>query len=643
MHTVLIGEQSLLDTSKRTEITEAFELNLSRDEDSVTTLAVAPQSGDDADSLTVLAGINSSIKDQKKNNNKHMRSFRFQVPQKVASDNAAEDDKTEQDETKEKPKEQKEKIIPGEAQELSRASIFRTKKGADQGDTYQRVLRLSRWQKPADGSENPSRVGAIATGLASSGEIVFFNVTESPTESDVIGRIRLASNEEAEDVDFTELYDNPDEADQKPDRLKFAYTNGVEVFVGQLSLSARSNAAPDVRKVYTIPLPKGGQAARPKFRALRFLTSTTLLLLRNAPNRSGSELLILDFSTDPSEPSGAWDEPMVIRTKKLPRSMKIALGLDVCPLGTNPIGQRQFIIAASGSDNSIAVWTLEYGPKRGFGKILHYTTLRDLHPFSMTKLCFSPFTPPSHPLTPEVPPQRVKLASVSMGNTVVVHTFPLSPFPASSRTARYTLSLPGPAEVWELLVYSLVLFASLGVVVFAMWLYAEIRGVVPPFTGVQHWLPGGVENSWAAEYIDPSQFHISPVSGKIVPRAVVSVPDQDKIESLKSVLDRVHEAGFAPADLEVPQAKDVSVIVRCHDGQTAEQSVLIETSTAAHGEQPENLCAWKDLSEADQAAWKQRLTDAGRWAVSEGEAILHGVLFSEACSQLARAVREGLP
>ncbi|KAJ5643035.1 uncharacterized protein N7484_005542 [Penicillium longicatenatum] len=645
---------SLLDTSRRDEITEAVELSLSRDEDSVTSLAVAPQADDDEHSLVVLAGINSSVAEQKKNNNQHMRSFRFHAPQKIRSTSIEVGEEGDETENKEQPKEE---VIPGKTESLSRTSLFRFKSGADAGDCYQRVLRLSPWRKPkTDGDKisSDSRVGAITTGLAKSGEVVFFSATGSPTQSDVIGRIRLGANEEAEDVDFASLEFDPDQTADARGQFRVAYTNGIDVMVGEISSSTRSNAAPDVRCVYTIPLPSSGApTARPKFRAVRFLSPTAILLLQNAPNRSGSELVLLKL------PKTKDAQAKVIRRRKLPRTVKIGLGLDVCALGTNPVGQQQTIIAASGSDNSINLWTVEYGPNRGYENLKPYTTLRDVHPFSMTKLCFSTFIAPSHPITPDVPPQRVKLASVSMGNTVVVHTFPLSPFPPSSRHPRYTLSLPGPSETWELLTYIIVCILSFCAIIFAMLVYMEIRGATPPYFGATQWLSDGIRESWASEYIAPEQgkgsyldYILSPSRSQSDkthflpnPNADVTV-DEDVLESLKDILDRIHKAGAAPADLETQAPQSLSVIVRCTDHGNAEKSVLIETYSSAHHHQlteAERLRSYEDMSGSDQAAWKRRLTDAGRWTASEGESVLKGVLFSEACGQLRQFVANGLP
>jgi glycyl-tRNA synthetase len=613
-------------------------MNLSRDEDSVTSLAVAPQTTDDEHSLVVLAGINSSVAEQKKNNNQHMRAFRFEAPRKVQ---ALASDMPESD--KEGKKEKKDETIPGKATQLSKASLFRSKTG-ESGDTYQRVLRLSPWRKQADASEESTqdtRVGAIATGLAPSGEIVLFRATESPSESDVIGRIQLGANEEADDIDFANLEDDADQGKETPGQFRVAYTNGVDVMAGDISSRTRSNAAPELFKVFTIPLPSSGaRAARPKIRSLRFLSPTAILMLQNAPNRSGCELILLQL---PAE-KGA--QTKVLRRRKLPRGVKIGLGLDVCPLGRNPVGQQQTIIAVSGSDHSISLLTLEYGPNKGYGKIQPYTTLRDVHPFSMTKLCFSTFIAPAHPITPEVGPQKVKLASVSMGNTVVVHTLPLQPFPPSSRTPRYVLTLPGPAEFWEGLVFSLALLVSFLVICTALLTFAEIRGATPPYLGAANYLPDTWRENWAVEYQAPPNGRGSYFDTLFTPQRTETVAQvtSDELESLKDILDRVHSAGAAPADIETVAPHSLSVTVRCNKpGLDAEQSVIIETSTSHdHGHEEARLRAWQEMNAMDQDAWKRRLEAAGRWTPRQGESVLQGVLFSDACGHLREWVADEL-
>lgn len=619
----------------------------------MTSLAAAPLGGDVAGSLVALAGINSSVSEQKKNNNQHMRAFRFEAPRKNRAVAAPQDTEQSNDEKKtkdDKDDKPEEEVTPGRATALSRASLFRTKDGPGSSDTYQRVIRLSPWPKGKD-KEQHTRIGAIATGLATSGEIVFFRATETPSETDIIGRIQLSGNEEAEDLDFASLEHDPEQTEDAHGRFLVAYTNGVDVMVGEISSSNSSSSSPEVRCIYTIPLPaSGARTARPKIRALRFLSPRSLLLLQNAPDRGGSELILLQL------PTANQSKSQILRRRKLPRTVKIGLGLDICQLGTNPHGQQQTIIAVSGSDNSIALFTLEYGPKRGYSNFRPYSTIRDVHPFSMTKLTFSTFTAPSHPIGPEVGPQNVKLASVSMGNTVVVHTFPLSPFPTSSRTPRYVLVMPGPAEIWELIYSILILLFSISAICFAMLAFAEIRGGTPPFLGAVEWLPVGLRDIIAGQYVPPPQDRLTYLDTLLAPRSkgttdipvVQTHPDStEQLESLRSILDRVHNAGAAPADLETATPHALSVIVRCNEaGHGAEESIFVETAVSARHNgisDEEKLRAWTDLSDDDRNIWKQRLVDAGRWTAAEGESILLGVLFGTACRVLDGAVRTELP
>ncbi|ODM22240.1 hypothetical protein SI65_03086 [Aspergillus cristatus] len=604
---------ALLNTSKRDEITESTEIELSRDEDSVTSMAVAQAS---EDSVISLAGINSSMAEQKRDNNQHLRSFKIDLPKKQGEKKMLE--KT---------------TIPVDSVEkstlLSRASLFRTKGAKAGSDTYQRIVRISPWR-----GEKLSRVGAITTGLAPSGEIVFFQAISTPTESDVIGRIRLGDGEEAEDIDIID-------SGKKDGKFRVAYTNGVDVFTCQISSSTRGSTAPDVSRVYTIPLPEKGK--RPKFRALRFLSPTSLLLLQNAPDRSGSELVVLGLPASNEKNKAA----TIVRRKKLRKTIKIGLGLDVCNLGTGAGNDQtqQTIIAVTGSDQSIELLTLEYNPEKGYGKLRPYTSLHDVHPFSVTKICFSTFTPPSHPVTPEVGPQYIKLASVSMGNTVVVHTIPLSPFPVSSRTPRYVLAIPGESETWATLLSGFTALFTVLIICVLLQGYMEIKGGAPSYLGVSEWLPPQVQSvlghptpSLSVERIDTSTSSIPTATTTI--SVIPNTNTDNQRQSLRDLL-RSRQEQEAATDA-VTAGSSNNIIVRCtttDDGTSNE--ILIETIPSEQQIQDQTR-PWEELGEEQQSLWKQRLADAGHWAVEEGETILKGVLFAEYGGLIRELVGEEL-
>ncbi|KAA8643138.1 hypothetical protein EYZ11_007886 [Aspergillus tanneri] len=577
---------TLLDTSKRHEISEVVDIELSRDEDSVTSLATAHASDD---SIIALAGINSSIAEQERGNNAHLRSFQIDYPprRQLGAASADEGASTEKEIQAAALRQQR------KTSALSRVPLFRTKPGAT--GTYQRITRLSPWRN----AESP-RVAAITTGLAPSGEIVFFNAsTTTPNASDVIGRIRLDSDEEAEDVDII----------RSPADGKFlvAYTNGVKVFTCQISPDVRSNASPDVACVYTTPLPEKTPKTRPKFRALRFISPTTLALLQNAPDRQGCELVLLDLRPTASFPKSS---ASVVRRKKLRRAMKIGLGLDVCRLGTKPETQQQVAIAVAGSDLSIEVLTLESNPEGGHGKLRPYTTLREVHPFSMTKICFSPFSPPPQPVTPETPPQYIKLASISLGNTVVVHTFPLSPSPPSSRTPRYVLVMPYDVDAWTSLSSGLVALFSIMAVCFLVLAFTEIRGVMPPYLGVTEWLPPDVREPFVRPYNTPPPGQQSALVSSAVPTMEVLFQKQ-------SLRDFLRARSASTAD-----DTGNSILVRWSSDRN--EPFIYTVSTSQLGGAPRR---WEDLPEQDRLLWTQRLSDSGHEIAGDDETLLQDLLF----------------
>ncbi|KAL2866298.1 uncharacterized protein BJX67DRAFT_372706 [Aspergillus lucknowensis] len=606
------GQEVLLNAFKRRELSEVVDIELSRDEDSVTSLATA-QSNDT--SIVAFAGINSSLVQQKQNKNRHLRSFQIDYPPRRT-------------ESKEPNRSIKNKL--GKTTNLSQESLFRTVAGPKgTTDTYQRITRLSPWE-----DEGAARVGAITTGLAPSGEIVFFSAnTTKPGVGDVIGRIRLKNGEEAEDIDITAQ-------DEDSGMFTVAYTNGVDVFTCRISPDTRSNASPNVKCVYSSPASTGGQGPRSKFRALRFLSPTALLLLQNAPDRKGSGLVLLNLLSSPAT---------IIRQNKLRKSVKIGLGLDVCNLGVDSVGLNQSIIAVSGSDQSLEILTTNFNPHKqhrgdaGYSPLRTYTTLYEVHPFSMTKICFSPFTPPALPVTPETPPQYVKLASVSMGNTVVVHTFALSPIPPSSRRPSYFLVRPGEHDVLTTIGSTLTALLSIAITIFLVQAFTEIRGVMPPYLGISDYLPPDIRDAIARPYNAPVFSSPSPATPlENSPQTPAEFEFEPKLQPLLRNIVR---------DLD----PETSVLVSCNPSTNQllvqpytpnPKSKLPEKASEADLDSDSNLDShqprqWSDFSADERLDWKSQLINAGFWTPGtdedqnedEHESILDHVFFRNLCPQ----------
>lgn len=527
--------------------------------------------------------------------------------------------------------------------------MFRTNtkdtKPGQRVDAYQRLLKLSPWK----GDGNP-RLGAIATGLAPSGELVLFRVSPAPQNSDVVGRINVGAGVEVEDLDIVEVENG---------NFKVAYTTGTDVSTFQISPSARtSDASPEVTCVYKVPLLAARDqksAARSKVRSLRFLSSDTLVLLQNEPNRTGCGLLVISLPTKSDGSIGR-----VLQHKSLRRSMKIGLGLDVCDLGQSSEKERQWIIAVSGSDQAVDVFTIEYSPsrKQGYSKLVRYVTLLDVHPFSMTRICFSSFRPPSHPVTSDVRPQYVRLATTSMGNTVVVHTFPLSPFPARSKTPRYVLAWPGQSETSETIFSAFVAVLIIAISCFLLQAFTEIRGGVPAYLGAADWLPERMRDMIARPYMFEHGRPVIPTeipqvmtealtSSLHLPTATAPLRDllTSRLSSLSDVVAPTAAAGAAEtshttavsgatnSDVKtdiVTEIVPTPGILIHHDGNelsfhTHEDENAIENQNSDSAP-PKR---WEDLTHKEREKWKKRLSDAGHWALEEGETILQGVFFGE--------------
>lgn len=581
----------LLDTSRPESLSQIVDIDLSPYEDSVSSLAVAHSCDQ---TLVAFAGINSSQEEQKTGNNEHLRSFKIDhLPEKtqVNGDGASSNNNKKKKRKKDgdKPK------SDAKAAALSRVSLFTPEKTLPnkEKETYQRILRLSPWQ-----GKGTRRVAAIATGFAPRGEIVLFNVdSSSPRLADVIERINvgeLGDKVEAEDVDVTST----------PAGYKFAYTDGDSLYTSAVSPMK-------VRNVYTAPRTKN---KKHKIRAVRFLSQDFIVVLQNTVDRTGCELLLLQHKTPA--------EAVVIRRQKIPSSAKVGLGLDVCPLPESHTGAMQYVCAVSGGDHSISIYTLDFLGEKGFGKFKSYATLRDVHPFSMTRIVFSRFTPPANSDTSSSP-QYIKLASVSVGNTAVVHTLPLAPSPTTkSKTPRYVLANE-KSELWTTFFSSFMALVVVAIGAFLLQAFTEIRGGIPPTLGAVDWLSPRFRDMFARPYM----LETTPTgSTSIIPDSSdIPTVRTTKSEPLRELLylNMLREQSAMSAETTI------KVIVE-NDGQGQISAKAIGGGGAEDSSSmPSTATKWEDLSAAQQTAWKAKLVEAGHLRDGDDEFFLHGVYFGD--------------
>ncbi|EAA28029.1 hypothetical protein GE21DRAFT_4697 [Neurospora crassa] len=624
-----------IDASRPDTLDIVSEIELSRDEDSVATLVVGPRN---KDSILLYAGVNSSAEDVAKGKNEHFRVFSLDQPSKAKA-------------SSEKPN----------ITELSRTSLFAT----TEKDTYQRVLRLS---APFPGS---AQVGAVATGFSKEPEIALFDVPNMGAATPKLrGNLELVK--EAVDMDIIQTGD---------DSYQLAYCDEYEM----RTMNIGKGISEGPKLVFTMPDEAAVTGnARPSFRSVRYLTPDFLLAVANLPKGGGVVLHGFRMPkndkihnklkekeeeeakkgngsadgtvTTEGGAKGTADETVVARkveepkarlciSAKLPSSVTRATGLAVRNLSppaspTAKQGDAQFVIAVTGQDSSITIYTLDHQSVADINLIVNLfkvTTFKNVHNGPISGVAFSYVVPPADSNSDEkavakkgsVRPEYVKLASIgSVGNSCIVHSLPLKKFVdktaqtrrgGAPRAARYVLALKSQAPSPKgLLFFTALITLFIGIFVQS---FLEIKGYSSPMIGARRFAPV----SWQQ----------NPRYG--AGQGVVGNVNYANSESLNS--DGVH--GFlasllADKDLKVQdgQAKKLILNVGAKDGivQVSGHDAEVDSTAPTPKE-------WDELHETQKKAWKEKLKAAGHWGEGMGETIFKNILFGELGAVVGGLVR----
>jgi hypothetical protein len=434
----------------------------------------------DDNGATVLAGVNSSRAEQLAGRNQHLRTFGIVYPPSQRKGNHHEDSK---EHGAGGPSGEWQ---PTDAKMLAKVSLFTPDSDPEPNkEPYQRILRLS---PHAD-----ARLGAVATGLAKAGgEVVIFDASKAtPSQGDV--RKRIKPGHEAADIDIIHAEDGS---------FLVAYCTDYAVFI----CSVPRHVSPKTKEpvlLHANPRPDASSGRpRPKFRCLRFLTPALLLILQNIPVQSGAELLLLKI---PSPPHTLGD---VILRRPLHKSIKSATAMATALLPTpTPSQNVQHVIAVAGQDISLTILTIDHPPDpTGNLSLRKYSVLHAVHPLQMTAVSFSTFEPPP-PDHSEASEQFLKLASVSMSSTVVVHTLPLTPYqPSTQKNARqpvrHTLQPPlSRVEALQASISVILSVIAVAAIAFLLQAFIEIRGGTPEYLGAKGWLSQRVHDAIAKPYM----------------------------------------------------------------------------------------------------------------------------------------------
>ncbi|KAF2016269.1 hypothetical protein BU24DRAFT_422607 [Aaosphaeria arxii CBS 175.79] len=572
---------SVFDTSSRSpKLDSIAEIDLSRDEDSVTCL----ESLATKDGIILYAGINSSEVDRSKGNNEHFRSFEVKYP-----------------------KEKGEKAS-GKLEFLGKSSLFTPPTSATaKKEVYQRLVRLS---PPKLGKSGSKRIGAVASSLGGDeNEIVIFPATSTkPNASEVIQRIPLHKGQEANDIDILEVEDG---------KFHVVYVTDQSVY-----LSVVHGSKKDVRKLYEVPFPDVFEKkGRPKLRGIRFLSPSHILLLSNAHNRTGVELLVLRLY---DEGAGS-----ITMRKRLPGHVKAAVDLDVARLDADDNGAYQSVVAVAGHDCSLSIYSIDYlgSSRNSLGSFVSFATYRDVHPFQLTKAVFSPFLVAAKSTAGKPKAQYLRLASTSLGNSISVETFELK-FTSSKAGTRYILQSPHAGTIYKVV-------TSTGAFFVLLFVALMVQSLLDPQGNLtKAYLPTGLTKAASGLKPPGAIMHESRVASAKLEAAAenIKVPVEQATRRIKDILD-LHAGDESSAEKAVVIHDDPETDASLNTEVHADTEEVVKRHAEAK--------QWDDLSHAEQNRWRHKLMDAGVWAVEEGETILKGIFFSEAAG-IVRHVAEGV-
>lgn len=548
---------SVLETSTETELQLAGELNLSREEDSVMSLAFGAQKGK---MTTIYAGVNSSPASMASGKNEHLRTIAIEQSRARSSSST---------------------VAPGKPAVAKLAEVSRTALFTNTDtNTYQRLLRVA------------GGLGVAATGLGKSSEIAFFDAGINASKLRGVLELPL----DAEDLDIIQTGEG---------QFQVAFCYKYELHVVNIGKETT-----DPELIYTMP---DENSERPAFRSLRYLTPHFIMAVANLPRTTGVILQGLRL------PTPGHDKARVAATVKIPRAMRaVALAVtNLCPPTslTAPIPDTQFLIAVAGNDSSISLYTLEHISSSQLTLLINFhplSTLIQARKGSVTGLALSKFvTPKTH-----LRPQSVKLASISLEQTVTVHTIPLKKHVEKTprnkkgppRTARYVVAMksqgPTPMPVIITLSVMMLIMAIIGQGL------VELYGGGEPILHVHKLFPGWHHGTLRSPDHLPSFFADNDFRTKLVGAGQTTADGETIV--LRHAEQPTAEGGEAPA---------TDVRVDLHAGESLEDAK-----------------EWHDLHEEQREAWKEKLSEAGKWSREMGEGVFKGILFGELAGAVAQAV-----
>jgi len=242
----------------------------------------------------------------------------------------------------------------------------------------------------------------------------------------------------------------------------------------------------------------------------------------------------------------------------------------------------------------------------------------------MTKAVFSPFhkpvAPPDQPADRKAGPQYLRLASTSLGNTVSVETFELQPF-----AGRYVLQTARTRNMYSAATY---LVIAMVVAAVALMLQSLID---PQGEMTRHIVPRSLQNA-GSQYKPMGE-----MARDKRHQAVLNNADSPTMKTVHRIQDLLHlHIPHHPS--ANPRAQQKALVIH-PEGEGVGLSTEVHESTDEVIKKHTEAKQWEELSEEERHYWRKKLTDAGMWAIGEGETILKGIFFGNIAGAIGAAAQ----
>jgi hypothetical protein len=487
----------------------------------------------------------------------------------------------------------------------------------------------------ADGKDTEAiaapRLGAIATGLASDGEIVFFDPLDKVvTDRNAIGKISLGKGVEAADIDIRTTTDGD---------FQVVYCTDTEIYVLEIpGTAAKRGKSFSVQPKLVYSRSVSNATGKYKFRSVRFLTASIILILTNLPGRTGSELLVIKTY------DGGADLKL---RRQLNLSMKASTGLDVTQLADTQGDEKQFVIAVAGQNNSAEILSLDWTAEKGLETFRSVAILSDIHPWPITAMKFALFRWPNSQSTEKLNKTRqyLRLVSVSSGKTCVVHSIPLRPVIFGGQISYFVVNSKRRAMRTHspIAVLSSLFFVTMS----AFFIHAalEFLGYFPPILGLNDILPISPQSRERAqdfiisspllnprgmtkEYLFPwTDFALHGYDEYDITR---DTEESDEIDTKSTPIEDIHEIIQQAASKD-----DVHVII---SAQPDGDQLVADVHSAPEHAEAQGGTKWEDLPEKQKQLWREKLKSSGNFLGGQGETVLKGVFFAELAGVIGQVI-----